>query len=119
MTLWKPGDPPIGSRQRAFAKLGRLHQAVGRLCPYCERRMLDRGCQARSPSRDHKIPLSRGGLHTRSNIQICCRQCNEEKGSLTHEEFLAVRAGRASRLDIKWNAERAKAAQRDHQRPNP
>ncbi len=58
------------------------------------------------PTRDHVIPLSRRsmpgkvfGMNVRGNIEIVCRQCNEEKGSLTKEEYVAWRLGLASRLD--------------------
>jgi len=31
----------------------------------------------RAPSRDHCIPKSRGGRNVLSNIEICCRRCNQ------------------------------------------
>jgi 5-methylcytosine-specific restriction endonuclease McrA len=30
---------------------------------------------------DHLIPISKGGLHTKSNIGVKCRKCNSVKGS--------------------------------------
>ena len=36
---------------------------------------------------DHVIPLSRGGLHTFDNLVPACRNCNEEKGNRTPEEW--------------------------------
>ena len=30
---------------------------------------------------DHKIPLSKGGLTTESNLQTLCWKCNRSKGS--------------------------------------
>lgn len=36
---------------------------------------------------DHMIPLSRGGEHTFKNLVCACRKCNEEKGSLTPQEW--------------------------------
>jgi 5-methylcytosine-specific restriction endonuclease McrA len=32
------------------------------------------------PNLDHIVPLSRGGDHTRSNVQLLCRKCNILKG---------------------------------------
>jgi hypothetical protein len=29
---------------------------------------------------DHVIPVSKGGTHTRSNVQLMCRRCNTDKG---------------------------------------
>lgn len=36
---------------------------------------------ANAPSLDHIIPLSKGGEHTRANVQCACYQCNCEKGA--------------------------------------
>lgn len=41
----------------------------------------------RSPQLDHILPLSRGGGHTRSNVQCCCRRCNMEKGARPLGQF--------------------------------
>lgn len=43
-----------------------------------------------SPSLDHKLPKSRGGLNTFHNIAITCTQCNIIKGTLTTEEYLKM-----------------------------
>ncbi|MFN3656464.1 MAG: HNH endonuclease [Pseudolabrys sp.] len=37
--------------------------------------------------REHKTPLSRGGLDNDSNIVRSCRGCNQRKGRLTLEEY--------------------------------
>ena len=39
---------------------------------------------------DHRIPISRGGLATPSNLVLCCEACNRTKGSMTDREFVAV-----------------------------
>lgn len=38
---------------------------------------------------DHLIPLSRGGKTEYSNLRICCRRCNNEKGNMTEQEYYA------------------------------
>jgi hypothetical protein len=83
---------------------GRLRRFVGQICPYCLMPMTRiRGCSSpKAPSRDHRVPLCRGGLNVAANILICCRQCNEEKGPLDEEEFAAVREGRAVSLEAWW-----------------
>lgn len=47
---------------------------------------------------DHKIPLSRGGEHTVSNISLACRDCNYLKGSRTPEEFMDFASEYAKRF---------------------
>lgn len=37
-------------------------------------------------TKDHKIPVSRGGGLTRENVQALCRSCNSSKGTKTPEE---------------------------------
>ena len=61
-------------------------------CPLCEHRF-DWSVRWRVPSIDHKTPISRGGLHSSSNIQVVCLSCNMAKGSRTAEEY-ASRARR-------------------------
>ncbi len=54
---------------------------------------------------DHFIPRIKGGDYRLNNIRLCCSKCNSDKGALDWEEFLAVKEGRASRLDIKYKDE--------------
>lgn len=37
---------------------------------------------------EHKIPLSRGGLHTKENVVGSCGPCNRRKSTKTDKEFL-------------------------------
>lgn len=107
---WQPGDPIIGMKARTRSRSqGWLRLHLGKPCPYCGITMhRDAGWNSpQAPSRDHKIPLSRGGPDTRENMIVCCRGCNEDKGSLTPEEYIAVRAGIASRLDKIIHARRS------------
>lgn len=75
--------PPLGvkpEQQRAHKKL--LSQ-----CVYCGVSLTPDNY-----TRDHVIPLSRGGSTQRENIAPCCYDCNHLKGPLTASEFLAVRS---------------------------
>lgn len=41
-------------------------------------------------SLDHAIPLSRGGVHDISNVQVLEYRVNAAKGTMTVEEFVAM-----------------------------
>lgn len=51
-------------------------------CVYCGCDLLETGKHL-----DHILPLSRGGLHTITNIQYTCPTCNMSKGDKTEEEW--------------------------------
>lgn len=53
-------------------------------CFYCGTRLIPR-----NRTLDHKIPLSRGGTNTISNVVPACRLCNQRKMRMTAREFLA------------------------------
>ena len=93
----------INSRSRKARMLKRLLRVRGKFCSYCSQPMSrDNGFNSsRAPSRDHIIPRCRGGKDVLENITLACRGCNEKKGALTGEEYMAWLEGRASRLDRK------------------
>jgi 5-methylcytosine-specific restriction endonuclease McrA len=43
---------------------------------------------------DHIIPISKGGAHEVSNMELLCSHCNSSKGSKTKEKFLEYLEGR-------------------------
>jgi len=56
------------------------------LCTYC-------GKTITNPddfTMDHKTPLARGGHTVLSNLTPACLHCNQEKGMLTADEYMAV-----------------------------
>jgi 5-methylcytosine-specific restriction endonuclease McrA len=59
-------------------------------CYYCGEDFTDK----RWPTIDHKQPLSRGGGNEKKNLCACCSECNQKKGCLTEEEFMAVSKGK-------------------------
>lgn len=88
------------SRNRMQNRIRAHLRRHGTVCAYCDRALkVGTFNQPLSPSRDHAIPLSRGGADSIDNIVIACRECNSDKGSLLPEEYMAVRGGLASRLD--------------------
>lgn len=40
---------------------------------------------------DHIQPKSEGGSSRKANLNLACRACNEAKGSMSVEEFIALR----------------------------
>ena len=55
-------------------------------CPVCSKKM-----KRNEKHLDHKVPLSRGGKHSASNVWVLCADCNLSKGSKTVDEWLNQR----------------------------
>lgn len=53
-------------------------------CFYC-------GQRGGSKTRDHIVPLAKGGEHTMENIVPCCASCNSHKRQLDLKEFILLR----------------------------
>ena len=51
------------------------------VCHYCGKNV-----GAENLTMDHVIPVSRGGKSTRGNCVPCCKECNNNKKSLTPAE---------------------------------
>lgn len=75
------------------------HAFYGEICPVCGFRMegtVDEagvGSNARRPSIQHNIPISKGGRHELGNISVICHQCNislqnTETGRLNADEVI-------------------------------
>ena len=47
-------------------------------------------CGDTYPTRDHVIPIARGGTHTWDNVRLACRRCNSQKNDRTLEEYLTA-----------------------------
>lgn len=69
-----------------YTRAMRLANLNGRPCPYCKR-IMNWDSPTLQPSRDHKIPVSRGGKNG-DNVIWCCFQCNQAKGNMTDREYL-------------------------------
>lgn len=56
-------------------------------CHYCKK-----PTENQDRTIEHRLPLSRGGAHTATNIAMACASCNCSKGSKTEEEFLMYKS---------------------------
>lgn len=54
------------------------------VCSYCCKRITD----DKDLTVDHKIPISRGGATTETNLTIACLKCNREKDNMTDKEYM-------------------------------
>ena len=67
-----------------------------RLCMYCGDQHSVRGL-----SRDHILPLSRGGTDTWNNVVTACKRCNNRKAGRTPEQAGMEAAGGAVHADAR------------------
>jgi 5-methylcytosine-specific restriction endonuclease McrA len=91
----------------------------GGRCYWCERKFPPEGALlgdfvkyiSRSlPTRDHVIPLARGGPNIEDNIVAACRRCNEEKSDMMPDEFLRWRYELNDRSNVRGYWPRGEAA---------
>jgi 5-methylcytosine-specific restriction endonuclease McrA len=62
--------------------------SVKPLCYYCHAVLTNTG--HRRLTWDHKIPKSKGGKRTPNNLVPACFICNQEKGTMSEEQFKAI-----------------------------
>ncbi len=65
--------PPLNNRE--------LFRRDRHICLYCGKQQSDGGL-----TRDHIIPISRGGRDSWSNVVTACKRCNAHKGRRTPDE---------------------------------
>jgi 5-methylcytosine-specific restriction endonuclease McrA len=64
------------------------------LCAYCEKPLIP-GHVQRGPTKEHRIPVSRGGARKGDNVTSACVLCNRTKGNMTDAEFMQwIKIGR-------------------------
>jgi hypothetical protein len=55
-------------------------------CLYCGNKLTMKNATA-----DHIIPISKGGNNSQVNMIVCCKSCNEERGNIKFEKYLAYK----------------------------
>ena len=90
MESWLGPLPDPGRRRSrknsGGTRMKRFRCRLLRLDPHCHycRCALDH----ESSTLDHKIPKSRGGKDSRSNLVLACNPCQKQKGARGYEEFM-------------------------------
>lgn len=94
MTLW-PEHEHTTSRYPSAALREQIVNRDGRRCTYCFELALDLTI-------DHVLAWSEGGETTAGNLTVCCRACNERKGSMPVDLFALwlERKGRSTQAII-------------------
>ena len=69
----KPMTPPLTNRE--------LFRRDGHICMYC-----GKSFRESELTRDHVLPISKGGKNLWSNVISACKRCNAHKGSNTPDE---------------------------------
>lgn len=61
-------------------------------CQLCRRalKMTTKWPHPQTPTRDHVVPLSKGGTHERKNLQLACARCNIRKQNRSGGEQLRL-----------------------------
>lgn len=63
----------------------KILETQGNRCAICGKRF----CKSRPPTKDHIVPLSKGGGLTFENVQALCHSCNSSKNaSLDHSKII-------------------------------
>ena len=91
---------PEAAKRNCQIRRARLKNALGHVTPGIEKYLLDQQkgrcacCKEKITGRhhlDHKVPLSRGGLHEDGNLEILCETCNLSKGARPPIAFMQAR----------------------------
>ena len=80
MDIWFDGvDEKALRRERSKARELRKsrwwqNKLASGICYYCERKF-----PPKELTMDHLVPLARGGTSVKSNLVVCCKECNTRK----------------------------------------
>lgn len=65
-----------------------MNDVKAKYCFYCERPFGEINARCLLKTKDHIIPMSKGGRQAfAANILYCCHKCNKLKGDMMPEEF--------------------------------
>jgi 5-methylcytosine-specific restriction protein A len=64
------------------------------ICHWCGRRF-----SSSELTMDHIVPIARGGLSSKGNVVVCCKECNNQKKQMLPMEWAAYLDGMRGRED--------------------
>lgn len=74
------------------------------MCHYCDKPLHKPGTKmGRNTHLDHKRAQALGGSHDLSNLVVCCKVCNREKGKKPYKQFLEDRRKQAKKQLVRLN----------------
>ncbi len=87
--FYSPIDPRVLKKEREKARLlrktpwweSKLKQGH---CYYCNKKFAREFL-----TMDHKVPLARGGVSSKNNIVVCCKNCNTTKKDRFSVDFIS------------------------------
>jgi 5-methylcytosine-specific restriction endonuclease McrA len=94
---WAAYASPVSAKSGITPTHVKVWDRCGGVCYYCGDQMMRMPNERKSFTLDHVFPRSRGGTNHLANLVGSCAECNQDKGSLTGEEYAAVLAVRRNR----------------------
>jgi 5-methylcytosine-specific restriction endonuclease McrA len=94
---WALHAAPVTAKSGITPAHVKVWDRCGGLCHYCGDPMMRMPNERKSFTLDHVVPRSRGGSNHLGNLVGSCAECNQDKGSLTGEEYAAVLTVRRSK----------------------
>ena len=101
ITADRNGQEPTTYNGRRRKRMRRLRagapyafEVYRRFCYYCGRllkhydKMNHNAGWGDASTRDHVVPLSKGGTREKQNLVNCCWLCNQTKASRNHDDFM-------------------------------
>jgi 5-methylcytosine-specific restriction endonuclease McrA len=79
-------------------RLAARNRATASTCFYCGTPFTPAGARQRTV--DHRVPRALGGTEGLANLVFACRSCNQRKGDLPEDEFVASEWLARRRLDV-------------------
>lgn len=98
MVAWLRGVRAQARRRFRLWRLAARNRSEASRCFYCG--VAFAGSGARQRTVDHRVPTALGGSHRLGNLVFACRSCNQRKGHVPEDEFVASEWLARRRADV-------------------